>query len=95
MISKYQEQVDDSYAICPYCEHYFLVESEDYDEDQQEITCDRCGKNYYLRQSFSVTHHSIPDCSLNGDNHKFRGHTLADEWNICGVCGVMRRGEEL
>jgi len=70
-MSKYEEQYDGSDSICPYCKHSYQVESEDYSEESQEIQCDECGKKYYLHQYFSISHHSTPDCELNGEKHQF------------------------
>lgn len=68
------EQTDHSDAICPYCDHRFQVETEDYQSDGESTTieCDGCGMRYHLTQSYDVTHTSTPDCELNGQAHDFQ-----------------------
>ena len=90
--SKYDDKCDESNSICPYCENYYQVESEDYSEDTQEIECEYCGMKYYLHQSFSVTHHTTPDCELNGADHQFERVKLSDgtETNFCAICYKCR-----
>lgn len=94
-MSTYEDQCDDNNSICPYCEESYQVEGEDYSEDEQEIECSGCGKKYYLHQSFSVTHHTRPDCELNGEEHKFERILLgngkeADFCTVCDKCRIVR-----
>lgn len=94
-MSKFGEQIDGNDSICPYCGDSFQVEAEDYDEDPREIECDSCGKKYWLRQTFEVTHTATPDCELNGDKHWWIGgavgqHTLI-RWDCCDICGKIVR----
>ena len=91
---KFQAHTDDNDAICPYCGHRYQVEAEDYDEDGRQETCDECGKKYWLHQSFSVTHHTQPDCWLNGDEHQYERVDLknglsADFCKICDDCRAI------
>lgn len=93
--SVYEDQQDDNVVICPYCETQYQPESEDYDEDTRAEECEDCGKKFYLRQSFSVTHHTRPDCELNGFDHQFERVTLsngkaADFCTICDKCRSIR-----
>lgn len=93
MQPKYENQLDDNYAICPYCNNKWEVESEDYSEDSRKIECD-CGKKYYLHESFSITHHTDPNCELNGEQHQFERIKLnngkeADFCIICDQCRVV------
>ena len=90
--SRYEDQSDDNNSICPYCKETFQDESEDYSEDTQEIECEGCGLKYLLYQSFSVTHHTIPDCELNGAEHQFERVKLnnGEEADFCCVCYKCR-----
>lgn len=94
---KYEDQCDGNNSICPYCKEAYQVESEDYSEDTQEIECEGCGMKYYLHQSFTVEHHTTPDCELNGENHQFERVKLnnSKEADFCSVCYKCRsiRGE--
>jgi len=89
---KYEEQVDDTDAICPYCGERYQVESEDYDEHSREDECESCGKVYWLSQGFSVTHYSKPDCELNGQTHDFERVKLSNgkEADFCLICNKCR-----
>ena len=92
MQPKYDYQVDDNNAICPYCYAKYQVESEDYDEDSHEDECGECGKKYRLAQHFSVTHHTYPDCELNGEQHQFERIQLSSgrEADFCTICNKCR-----
>lgn len=87
-MSVYEDQMDDLNAICPYCQYSYQVEGEDFDEDCQEHECDGCGKFFWLNQSFSVTHHTRPDCELNGESHKWELMTFRDgrQAFFCATC---------
>ena len=89
-MSKFEDQIDSNDAICPYCIHRYQVESEDYDEDQREEYCENCGKSYWLSQSFTVTHETCPDCSLNGMEHHFEEKPLSNgkKAKFCTECGI-------
>jgi uncharacterized Zn-finger protein len=92
MQPKYDYQIDDNDAICPYCGARYQVECEDYSEDSREDECGECGKKYRLSQSFSVTHHTYPDCELNGEHHQFEQMKLSNgkEADFCTVCNMCR-----
>jgi hypothetical protein len=94
--SKYEDQADDNIVICPYCMAEYQPESEDFDEDTRAEECEDCGKKFYLHQSFSVTHHTRPDCELNGDTHQFERVKLTDgrEADFCTVCDRCRSIKE-
>jgi transposase-like protein len=77
-MSQYERQCDYEKAICPYCEHGYEVESEDYDEERRKEECEECGKTFWLSQSFSVTHDTSPDCELNEDTHKWELMSFSD-----------------
>ena len=90
-LSKYEDEWDEDYVICPYCEHKYQPEAESYSEDVSEETCGECGKKYTLYQEFSVTHRTSPDCKLNGQAHvwelkKLRGGRSHDFCETCGAC---------
>lgn len=90
--SQYEDQIDDNNSICPYCKESYQVESEDYSGDEREVVCEGCGMKYYLYQSFSVDHHTRPDCELNGEDHKFERVRLTNgrEADFCTVCDKCR-----
>lgn len=93
-MSKYDEQLDDNNAICPYCKHSWQVEAEDYDEEEREEECVECGKRYWLHDSFSVTHYTRPDCEINGGDHKwelmtFSGGGQAFFCATCNECSLL------
>ena len=87
-MSQYEEQCDDNKAICPYCEHSYQVEAEDYDENSREEECEECGKVYWIEQWFSVTTNTKPDCNLNGESHKWELMSFADGDSafFCATC---------
>jgi len=55
-----ESQTDDCKVICPHCLESYQPEAEDFDEDEREETCDKCGGKYMLHDEFSVTHHTRP-----------------------------------
>lgn len=87
-MSKYTDEIDGNYAICPYCGDEWQIESEDYDEEEREIECAECGNRYWLSQDFSVDHCTRPDCELNGEDHKPEQRSLVDgrTHSFCSVC---------
>lgn len=87
-MSQYDDQFDDNKAICPYCQHSYQVECEDYSEDRREEECDECGKTYWIEQNFSVTTQTTPDCLLNGGKHEWELMTFSDGRSafFCAVC---------
>ena len=93
VMSKFEDQIDSNDSICPYCLHRYQVESEDYDEDPREGECENCGKSYWLRQIFTVTHETCPDCSLNGMEHHFEEKPLINgkKAKFCTECGMICR----
>ena len=94
-MSDYSDEYDDCNAVCPYCGDTYQVEGESYSEDDTDITCDECGKRYYLRQDFSVTHVSTPDCTLNGEQHKWRPINITSgSHDFCSVCDKCRGHDE-
>lgn len=97
MMSEYEDQIDSSDSICPYCEDSYQVEAEDYSENTQTIECDNCGNKYYLSQPFSVDHCTEPDCELNGNKHDYewKETSSGDAYfcNVCGKCTITKEGE--
>jgi hypothetical protein len=90
--AKAQSQMDDANVICPYCKYTYQPEAEDYSEDSREQECSECSKKFHLYQSFSVSHHTKPDCELNGEQHDWdlvSEHTK--DWQSCGNCNRWRK----
>jgi len=90
-MSTYEDQCDDNNVICPYCGDEYQPEPEDNSEDERVVECDECKKKYRLYDSYSVTHFTNPDCTLNDGTHiwesqKLRGGTFHDFCSVCGVC---------
>jgi DNA-directed RNA polymerase subunit RPC12/RpoP len=92
-IPKYEDEMDDNDVICPYCKATYQPDSETFDEWSREEECEECGKTYELHQSFSVTHHTHPDCSLNNEEHDWY---KAPDHNImcCNICEAFRSPTE-
>lgn len=87
----YEEQSSNYKRFCPYCGHSHEVEAEDYTEDTYTVDCE-CGKKYFAVDSFEVTHHSRPDCELNGYQHKWESLKVSSGYHdFCAVCGKCRR----
>lgn len=55
-----EEQTSDSGAVCPHCLHLNHVEAEDYNPDEREQECTKCGKPFLQRDDFTVAHHTRP-----------------------------------
>ncbi len=89
-MGKYEDTMDDTDMICPYCGYKYQVESEDYSEDCRIEECDECGKKYHAYDNFSVSHHAKPDCGLNETEHDWQPQTITegthDFCNICNKC---------
>jgi len=87
-MSKYTDKYNSGSATCPYCGEEYRMEAEDYDEDFREIECGKCGKKYWQEEIFSVSHHTIPDCELNDQEHAFELLEFKDgrKAYFCSVC---------
>ena len=92
MNSKYTDQCDDNNIICPYCGYEYQPEPEDWSEDDSVHECGECGKNFHSHQSFTTTHHSEPDCELNGNKHVWESVKLKSgkEHDFCKICDKCR-----
>lgn len=86
---EYERQRDSSDAICPYCQHSYQVETEDFSPTRRTETCDECGKKFYLEQEFTVDHITTPDCELNNQEHIY---IYFKDYNaeICATCNKSR-----
>lgn len=89
-MAKHEQEFHESDSVCPYCQHSFQVEAEDYSEDTREVVCFGCKKKYWLRQDFDVTHYSTPDCELNGQQHQWLA-TVTPGYERCEECDRFRR----
>lgn len=100
-MSKFEEQCDDSDAICPYCEYHWPVETEDFqaEGDQSEEECPNCRKQFWLQQSYTITHCTSPDCTLNNEQHDYqivqlRGDRTHPFCTKCGKCQPVKDTNE-
>ena len=91
-MSEYTDEMDDNSVICPYCQHKYEPETEDFDEGLREEECDECGKQFWLVQEFSVTHKTTPDCEINEQHHKWDlVHLMSGRSHeFCETCGQCR-----
>jgi len=87
-MSEFEDQIDSTDAICPYCGDKYQPEGEDFSEDQQEVECGECNQSYYLHQSFTVDHHTSPDCELNNRQHNWEPFIFNDgrSHDYCTIC---------
>lgn len=91
MNTKYEDQIDSNNVICPYCKYEYQAENEDFSEDTRVEKCEECGKKYHLHDSWSVDHHTRPDCEINGDQHKWEARQLTQgPHDFCSVCDNCR-----
>lgn len=91
MNSIYNDEIDSSDCICPYCGYRYQVESEDFSEDGRVEECGECGKKFHHSQSFSVDTCTEPDCKLNGDEHAWVAVDLQEcMHDFCSMCGKCR-----
>lgn len=88
-MSEFNDVYNDLDVECPYCGYKYQPEGETFSEDERVEVCDECNKSYHLRQSFSVTHQTRPDCEINGGKHDYQPINLRDgrSHNFCTVCG--------
>jgi hypothetical protein len=91
----YEETMDSTNRICPYCGSSYQVEPEDYSEDARTEECEECGKAYIAYDVFSVYHCAVPDCELNGQTHKWEAHHLhsGGHYDFCDTCGKCNPSE--
>lgn len=69
MFSKYNLTINNHDVECPYCEHKYQLESEDYSEDKVTEECEDCGKKFKRYVCFSTDVRAEPDCLINGEQH--------------------------
>lgn len=60
MKTKPETQMDDYYAICPYCLYKNHVEGEDYNCNERKEVCAECGSTFLQYEDFTVTHYTRP-----------------------------------
>lgn len=96
-MSEFDSISNDNEVECPYCEHKYQPEATDHDETERVEECENCGRQYFLHQSFSVTHHTQPDCVLNGGTHDYQPLSLGGGKThpFCTVCGKCQPHHEL
>jgi ribosomal protein S14 len=83
------ETSDSCNRICPYCQHSYQVETEDYSSDTRVEECSECGKKYHATDHFEVTHTATPDCELNGEPHDWTSN-VRHTFEFCRQCGTLR-----
>ena len=49
---------DDCSLICPYCEHPHHQEAEDYNDQEHDETCYKCGETFTCYDEATVTHYA-------------------------------------
>lgn len=91
-MSDYEDQLDGTNVICPYCKYEYQPEAEDFSEDIRDEECGECGRHYQLYQSFEVDHRTTPDCKLNNEEHVWETHRFRDgtSHDFCAVCDRCR-----
>ena len=89
MMSKYQDQFDDSVVVCPYCNHQYQPEAEDFNEEERIQECMNCEKKFHHQDEISYTHSTRPDCEINGEAHVWE---LVESCNhdFCAVCDTIK-----
>lgn len=85
------ESIQEGEITCPYCrkEH---GDSWELKQDDGEMTCCRCEKRFEYHRIVDVSYLCMPDCILNGTEHRFvPRHGFADQTmnTICAVCGEI------
>jgi hypothetical protein len=50
--------MDDCNVICPHCLHAYQAEAGDFDEQEREEECEKCGGRYMLHDEATVTHYT-------------------------------------
>ena len=88
-MSNFEDQIDSTLMICPYCRESYQPEGEDFHEDEDIEECNSCGKKYYCCQSISIDNISRPDCELNGEKHDYQKAVNFDDLFICKKCGAV------
>jgi len=96
-MSEFYDTYNDDEVECPYCHYKYQPEAEDYSEDRRAEECGECGKSFYLNQSFSVSHHTKPDCELNKENHDYQPFSISDGQThpFCTVCEKCQPHSEI
>ena len=76
--------------VCPYCRygHNGCDYPGEYDDD--EFTCDECGKKFLLTIETSVFYHTMADCELNGEAHQWSEYTDHPGREYCTKCQKVR-----
>jgi len=89
---KAEDQNDNYYAICPYCEHNHSTEAENYNESGTVRECDECGMKFHYATNISVCHSTSGDCELNNQKHEWKN---LNDLRICEICdSVTMKPEE-
>lgn len=89
---KAEDQTDDEFAICPYCQHRHYMESEDYNQSGTVMECDNCKMSFHYTTQFSVSHTTHGDCELNRLVHRWDNYSGTHRF--CDVCDKCRSREE-
>ena len=91
MNTQYENEIDSCNVICPYCKAAYEPDGETFSEDPRIEECDECGKQYHLHDSWTIDHHTSPDCEINGEQHKWEARQLTKgPHDFCSVCDKCR-----
>jgi len=89
-MSRYEETSESNGYKCPYCGELHEVDDWGHDYDEETMECSVCQKKFYATASHSVDYESMPDCEVNGEEHKlehFRDNSYFCE--ICNRCVIL------
>lgn len=71
MSESYEEQDDDHWIVCPYCQHEHNGSDYHGDYDDDIFVCEECDRYFRLTTEISVSYHSRADCELIGKEHQW------------------------
>jgi len=98
-MSKFRDEIDSQYVICPYCEYHSLYDPEDISESINKYPlgvtkeCAECGQSYRLHKIYLSENLTEPDCELNNKKHVWEPRELSspgDYHSFCSICNQIR-----
>jgi len=69
-MSDFNDEYSTQHVICPYCQDTCKQEGEEFNEEERIDTCSSCGKKFHHVDEIEYSHHTKPDCTINGVPHK-------------------------